>query len=846
MRTSVYIPGPARIMTFFVMLLTALAFLPPAPVAARVIKVVPLDDTQNEFGAGTRILTSVIPTVASDIPGAGDEPASGANPVGAQGGLSMAAIRALRWSNQPASNIGLPPLSQVAAAVLGKNIWIIGGTADAINYSKSVYRGVVTNTPPGTTGAGNIAWSTQTVWDLPGICYQTCPPSPLFAERTAASAAALSTGGDAGYLYVVGGAVASGSTFSSNSVLVGDVNASGNLEWRASQPYRLPVGLEGAGVFVHTTTAGKRFLYIIGGYSDPFGIAPPAIRNTVYYAEIDALGNLALGANNNSWLSTTLPANLATVYNTAVTSGVFADVNGVSRDIFFVYGGRPTQNTSSATVLKGEINPDTGAITWLDSSFNGPAAMPDSLNRHGAVSYDGNVYLIGGFIGANPGSMHRNGYSSYIDASTLTLFEDLNTSANFFKDEPPSTRGALPSSAAPGRAEAGVVLVPTTNPAFAYAYLIGGTDGGQAQDEVFRATIGPEGQDVLYPSTAYYYSRPYSMLDLIGENQATVRKITWLTDIEAAQGGDIKLEYRIYTPAGGSCANVSGNWTPVDGTADSRFSNLNLGADAYAINTQAYDENELLPPGNCFQYRATFTSGSTKSPVLLRLGMEVIVPGNPDLIWPANALTPTLDSNNFAKGIEVRLRNENTSDGAPTQPATLCHATRPDCGSGGVPFDDGSFFIDVFIFPPDVAPIVPTLPLLASGGDTLANAALGQYHRACLQVPKSVMLEDVTYLIGETTRWSDVQAVTLSNCESAITNQNVASAKPLFQFFDKGPGTYKVILVADSDDDLKGLVVETDAEDGDHISERNNVSSVFDVIIGGSTLIPMYLPITLR
>jgi hypothetical protein len=121
-------------------------------------------------------------------------------------------------------------------------------------------------------------------------------------------------------------------------------------------------------------------------------------------------------------------------------------------------------------------------------------------------------------------------------------------------------------------------------------------------------------------------------------------------------------------------------------------------------------ENQWLQPRNCFQYRLIFRRGAVQSasPVLLRLGMELVVPGNPDLNWPANAVTITQNADGTTRGVEVRLRNQNLTDSGPTQPANVCHASQPGCNP------EGTFFVDVFIFPPGATPISPTLPLLAS------------------------------------------------------------------------------------------------------------------------------------
>ncbi len=817
-------PATVRALTLVVALLTVLAILPTAPVAASVIKVVALDDTQPEFGAGSRTLTAVIPTTLSNDPISGQvtEPYAGAKP-GDQGGLAMAAIRALRWGAIPDSPLPAAR-TEIGAAVIGNTIWVVGGSSGGAvpTYHSTVYRGTV-NTSYGQPGAGVITWVEST--PLPSVSHtDTLPFNSPLAPRTNAAVAALRTSGNAGYLYVIGGAVAPGSTFSSYSVIVGDVDANGNLTWRTSPTYKLPsgVGLEGARAFVHTTATGKTFLYVVGGRNDPPGSPLPNLSNRVYYAEINpSNGNLNLGGDNRTWQFVTMPSS---VWNTAVTVGRYTSADGtVTQDLFFIYGGGTSasnENMDTGTVWKGVINPTTGAITWEDSTTGGNAVIPGNRNSHGAVEFGGAIYLIGGRSG---GTINRNGYASYIDPANLRIFKD--GTLNFYQDD----FGALPSAASPGRRNAGVVLVPTSNPNYAFAYLIGGTDGTAPSEKVFRATIGPNQDDqTFYPPTGYYYSKPFSMLDLINAQQATVRKMTWLTNIDQANGGDIEVEYRVYSPSSGNCADTEGGWTQArdPDAGGTRFSKFNPSGAAYAINAQEYSQEQLLPPGNCFQYRLTFRRGSVQnaSPALLRLGMEVIIPGNPDLNWPVNAVTTTQNADGTTRGVEVRLRNQNLTDSGPTQPANVCHASQPGCNP------EGTFFVDVFIFPPGVTPISPTLPLFAPGGASLSNPALAPYHRACLQIPKNVMQKDVTYLLEENARWSDIQAVGIDGCVSSATNFVRGTGKILRDFLDQGSGTYKVILVADTDTTLKGLVYESDVPDGDHVAEQNNVSAIFDVV----------------
>lgn len=834
MTLTTRLPGAARALAFVVALLTALALIPPAPAAASVIKFVALDDVQPEFGAGARTLTSVVPSILSNdpIPGQVTEPYAGAKP-GDQGALALGAVRALRWESSPASPLPAAR-TEIGAAVIGNTIWAVGGSSGgaAPTFHETVYRGTV-NINYGQPGAGVITW-TEAI-SLPAVSHwDTSPFNAPLRARTNAAVAARRTSGNAGNLYVIGGAVAPGATFSSNSVLVGDVDASGNLTWRSpSPPYRLPstVGLEGARAFVHTTTAGKTFLYVVGGIRDQAGPPLPSMSNFVYYAEINADGSLALGGDNRTWNSTALPVVMGVqgVSDAAVTVGRYTSADGtLTQDMFFIYGGRTNasdENVDTGVVRKGVINPATGAITWEDSSMGGgTATLPLNRNTHGAVEFNGSIYIIGGRTG---GTINRDGYASYIDPTSLRLFKD--GPLNFYSD----SFGALPFSANPGRRNPGVVLVPTSNPNYAFAYLLGGTDGTAPSNQVFRATIGPSADQTFYPTTGYYYSKPFSMLDLINENQATVRKMTWLTNIDPASGGDIRLDYRVYSPSSGNCNDTEGGWIEVKDPAagSGRFSKVNPAGAAYAVNAQEYAEDQRLPPGNCFQYRAAFTRGSVQntSPVLLRLGMEVIVPGNPDLNWPVDAVTVTQNADSTTRGIEVRLRNQNLID-PPTQPANVCHASQPGCNP------EGTFFVDVFIFPPGVTPISLTLPLLAPGGASLSNPALAPYHRACLQIPKNVMQKDVTHLIPETARWSDIQAVGIDGCASAATNFVTGRGKPLRDFLDQGSGVYKIILVADSHTDLKGLVIESNVANGDHPAERNNVSAIFDVnfVAGGA------------
>jgi hypothetical protein len=141
--------------------------------------------------------------------------------------------------------------------------------------------------------------------------------------------------------------------------------------------------------------------------------------------------------------------------------------------MFFIYGGRTSatiENVDTDTVWKGVINPTTGAITWEESTTGGNAVIPDNRNSHGAVEFGSTIYLIGGRSG---GTINRNGYASYIDPDNLRHLQRQRGRSTSIR----TSSARCLSAANPGRRDAGVVLVPTSNPSYAFAYLIGGTDG---------------------------------------------------------------------------------------------------------------------------------------------------------------------------------------------------------------------------------------------------------------------------------------------------------------------------------------------------------------------------------
>jgi hypothetical protein len=91
------------------------------------------------------------------IPGQVTEPRAGAKP-GDQGGLAMAAIRALRWITQPAIARSPQPAPQSAQRSSENTIWVVGGSSGGTGYRIHRLSRNVVNTNYGQPGAGVISW----------------------------------------------------------------------------------------------------------------------------------------------------------------------------------------------------------------------------------------------------------------------------------------------------------------------------------------------------------------------------------------------------------------------------------------------------------------------------------------------------------------------------------------------------------------------------------------------------------------------------------------------------------------------------------------------------------------
>jgi hypothetical protein len=228
-----------------------------------------------------------------------------------------------------------------------------------------------------------------------------------------------------------------------------------------------------------------------------------------------------------------------------------------------------------------------------------------------------------------------------------------------------------------------------------YVYVIGGVGNataneGDQTDTVFYGKIATDPNAAAgYALNGWYYSDTYK----IDIDKARLLAVRWTTDIDRSAGPmDVKIEYRVNNDINKLEANWS-DWTPA---IDDQAGDPNYSRDGKDI-----QNSSKLPQGQAFiyfEYRAFLTThqpstGNWQTPLLHNLGIEVEVPGFPNLqIASAQQLT----DGSTSRGLKITVINKNPSPaGNVLQPA--------DDGS------NGQFFVDVYIFKPGETPQAPTL-----------------------------------------------------------------------------------------------------------------------------------------
>lgn len=754
-----------------------------------------LDDTLEDFTTGTFQRTGL-----SSLQVNSSEPdLVGAVQLGRSGQLKP-------WR---ALTLPLPQkLTDIGAVALGNRIYVIGGNTGASN-TNTVYWTQV-NPENGTPTDPNDPNSVQP-WrnddPLPAIQANDFSGSDAdcttpVAERSGAAVAALSSGNNGGYIYVVGGSVRpSGCIFSVSSyaVQIGAVNAStGRVSWSAAPP--LPEYTPGNrdGVqFAQATvidTGNKAFLYVIGGWrrylTGLFGASPNDRGSTkVYYAEINR-SNGSLGDWNEA-AELPIPAEAGADAGLwrATTVGGYFDGGGSGGYAIYVTGGRQAFGglaEYNTTVFRARVDPNTGALTWSDAI--GPpgkekAVINESRIGMSAVELNGKLYMIGGEqpTETRPAALRRSVLTTYVEDNLSLPSFGAGAEQLFFIES---------LNVIDARTNHASVVVPATpkpdEPSAAWVYVIGGTDVDGATDRVYYGKIGGvDESDVneLAP-TGWFYSQPFSIQ--INNSNTEVQEIRWTTVVTRTGLTDIQLSYRVAVTTAlcdGPEVFAGSDWRDLDGVSgDPTFRSQN------GVNVVVFEGVNKPPPSSCLQYRARFvTSNKQESPVLLNVSIKKFVPGGPDLKPVENPVVPQLDGDGKLTNLTVTIINQNLFE-PPTQPVDFAR-----------PGKNESFFVDLCI---SVQNGTVTPPPSKEGKDPACS-------KVYANIAKSAVPLESPYTIPA--------SVWLDN----TTNQPIS---PLSYFTE--PGDYQVVVVIDG----QNLVQE-----GDGPASQNNVSQVVSFTVTGST-----------
>ncbi|HPS62208.1 MAG TPA: right-handed parallel beta-helix repeat-containing protein [Bacteroidales bacterium] len=164
------------------------------------------------------------------------------------------------------------------------------------------------------------------------------------------------------YAYVIGGY---NNLNCVNTVYYATISSGGIGSWTALNP--LPVALRDPAVVIGTNT-----IYVMGGRDGS------QVYNTIYYASINTDGTL--GAWQTS--AVTLPAAL------------WGHTATYCMGYIYVVGGTSslTENTALSSVWYTKVT----ALNTL-TSWTAGTSLPAARNRHAAVTYNGKVFVIGGY-----------------------------------------------------------------------------------------------------------------------------------------------------------------------------------------------------------------------------------------------------------------------------------------------------------------------------------------------------------------------------------------------------------------------------------------------------------------
>ena len=710
-------------------------------------------------------------------------------------------------------------LFKMGATAIGNRLFIIGGITPVNNSSQSV-ADVWSAAVSQTNGSFTEDWQAEP--SLPAVqsSNQTGFTTPVAAINSP-GVTSVSTGNGAGYIYVIGGNASAGTfDFSSYAVRIGVVGTTGRItSWISGPSIPSPVandtqnisqlGLQSPAV-TSLKVGNQTYVYVVGGLkryrSGTGGQATTVSEGSkdVFYARVGSGGQLVKpstgAAGWDKWVGIPVGNLPNGLWDASIYSDHYLVSTGESADMIYVAGGQLTPQTQtslptfSSTVYRAFVGAN-GQLTW---DFGWQGTLPQSRTAFSGVTFHGSLYAVGG--------LPNN--SDQPDQGVLTTYVEDNMQLHQFNagEVPPGVDGGgsnfLKNDALPfARAFHATAIVPAddTSQNTAFVYVFGGrgnTADGNPLDNFGTANVifgriggGEDVNTTGYASSGWFYSKPYDV-DFGGTQVAQLQTIRWYSQINRtnAAGADIAVQYRI--SSGDTCATATwdeSSWKSVKATQSDA-----LHQSANGVNTS--------PPINlaarCFQYRANLaTDNYLVTPSLLNMSIDVFVPGNPDINFPTNGITP-LKNGTTLTGVKVVIQNVNKFE--PTLAADLDLS--------------GSFFVDMCIFGPGEAVVKPTIPF------TNQNM---QCSDAYADINRSLMSANATYNI---TKWL------------ASKGTNHDQPVDILSFF-KTPGTYSIIVVADSYNN----VYEGEANKG----ESNNISQTITFNLSKTGYIA-YVPLVKR
>ncbi len=201
-----------------------------------------------------------------------------------------------------------------------------------------------------------------------------------------------------GYVYVMGGD--NGSYTGQNTVYYAPLNSNGSVGSWTTSTSTLPQGLYGA-----TSVIYNGYVYVMGGE------VSGSYLNTVYYAPLNSNGSVG------SWTTST----------STLPQGLYGATSVTYNGYVYVMGGDNNNGSYLNTAYYAPLNTNGSVGSWTISSNT----LPQALSGATSVTYNGYVYVMGGYYNGNLNTVYyaplnSNGSVGSWTTSTSTLPQGLN------------------------------------------------------------------------------------------------------------------------------------------------------------------------------------------------------------------------------------------------------------------------------------------------------------------------------------------------------------------------------------------------------------------------------------